>query len=361
MEPATFRSQFPVCAELAYLNAGTCGPLPRTAVEAVRAVEEHALAEGRAKGYYEELIATVGRLRTRYAGLIGAADTEVSVTTSTSEGIVRVLLGLELRAGDEILIAAHEHPGLLGPLAAARRRLGVVVREVPLADIAAAVSADTRLVACSHVGWSTGELAPALAGLPADVPVLLDGAQGAGAIPLRVHELGCAFYAASGQKWLCGPVGTGLLWVAPAWRERLQAAGPTYMNLEAPERGVDAATWPDGRGLDAMSMSLEAARGAEAAFDLLAEFGLAELTARGPALAAELAQRLADAGREVAPRGDTTLVSWSSPEPEAEVDRLREQGVVVRSFPGLPYVRASVGAWNDQSDVERLVAALTSA
>jgi len=43
------------------------------------------------------------------------------------------------------------------------------------------------------------------------VPVLFDGAQGAGAIPIDVGELGCAFYAAAGQKWLCGAVGTGML------------------------------------------------------------------------------------------------------------------------------------------------------
>ena len=48
------------------------------------------------------------------------------------------------------------------------------------------------------------------------MPVLLDGAQGVGAVPIDVATLGCAFYAGSGQKWLCGPVGSGMLWIAPA-------------------------------------------------------------------------------------------------------------------------------------------------
>src|SRR3954452_2610876 len=113
VDASALRSQFPVCAELAYLNAGTCGPVPRAAAEALAAVSERALAEGRAMGYYQELIATIGKLRARYAGLLGAAEAEVAVTTSTSEGIVRVLLGLDLAAGDEVLIARDEHPGLL--------------------------------------------------------------------------------------------------------------------------------------------------------------------------------------------------------------------------------------------------------
>lgn len=356
MDHAAFRSQFPVLESRAYLNAGTCGPLPRAAVAALEEVARDALAEGRAAGYYEQLIATRDRLRAAYAGVLGADPRDVSVTTSTSEGIVRVLLGLELRAGDEVLIAAHEHPGLLGPLAAVRDRLGLTVREVPLAEIAGAVSPATRLVACSHVGWTTGEVAPSFAGLPGDLPVLLDGAQGAGALAIDLEALGCAFYAGSGQKWMCGPVGSGMLWVSPAWRDRLVASGPTYMNLGVPADGLGATACADGRAHDAVAMSLESSAAALAAHDVLAAFGWERVWQRGPALAAELAAALEAAGRRVAPRGPSTLVSWHSEDPEAEAARLGSSGVVVRSFPGLPFVRASVGAWNDQSDVERVLA-----
>ena len=55
-----------------------------------------------------------------------------------------------------------------------------------------------------------------------DVPVVLDGAQGVGAMPVDVRALGCDAYAGAGQKWLCGPDGTGMLYVAPALRERLE-------------------------------------------------------------------------------------------------------------------------------------------
>ena len=82
------------------------------------------------------------------------------------------------------------------------------------------------------------------------------------------------------------------------------------------------------------------------------------MLAHGPALAAELAERLEAHGRTVAPRGHTTLVTWEDDDPEAMRDRLKEAGVVVRNLPGTPYVRASVGAWSSADDLDRLLAAL---
>jgi L-cysteine/cystine lyase len=63
-------------------------------------------------------------------------------------------------------------------------------------------------------------------------------------------------------------------------------------------------------------------------------------------------------GGRWAPRGRTTLVAWEDPDPDAARDRITEQGVVIRNLPGTKYLRASVGAWNDESDLERLLAVL---
>ena len=227
---------------------------------------------------------------------------------------------------------------------------------MPLAELPDAVTPRTRLVACSHVSWISGALAPAeLAALGDDVPVLLDGAQGAGAIPVDVAALGCAFYAAAGQKWLCGPVGTGLLWVAPVWRERLAIATPTYLNLSVPSDGLDAAAWDDARALDAPALSNEALAAALAAHDVLADAGWPAVHERAIGLAAGFADQLRATGREVAPRDDTTLVSWEQDDPEGTAIRLAGTGTTIRFLPGTPYLRASVGAWNDESDLERLL------
>src|SRR5919204_560799 len=94
-----------------------------------------------------------------------------------------------------------------------------------------------------------GPLAAAeLAGL--DVPVILDGAQGSGAVPVDVTELNCAAYAAAGQKWLCGADGTGMLYVSPRWRDRIRAIGPSYISFEDTARGIESPLKSDARRYD---------------------------------------------------------------------------------------------------------------
>ena len=357
MDAAALRTEFPVLADRAYLNAGTCGPLPHAAVQASLQVLDRAGGEGRAREYMDTLLALRDHLRAGYATALGAETTDIAITTCTSDGIVRVLAGLDLGPGDEVLTAPDEHPGLLGPLTSLRARRGVEVRAVAFEDLADAVRPRTKLVACSHVSWVTGAVRPeGLAQL--DIPVLLDGAQGVGAVPVDVATLGCTFYAGSGQKWMCGPVGTGMLWVAPQWRERLAPLGTTYINLADAGAGLDAVPQPDARRHDAAAISAEIVAGAVAAHDVLAACRWEAVHARATSLAATLAQRLVESGRTVAPRGSTTLVSWEDDDPEATRDRLASEGIIVRFLPGTRYVRASVGAWNDEDDLERLLAAL---
>jgi selenocysteine lyase/cysteine desulfurase len=95
-----------------------------------------------------------------------------------------------------------------------------------------------------------------------------------------------------------------------------------------------------------------------AAHDVLAEADWGAVHARAAGLAAAFAARLAESGRTVAPRGNTTLVSWEDDDAEATRDRLAADGIIVRNLPGTPYLRASIGAWNDEDDLERLSDAL---
>src|SRR5204863_4639438 len=89
--------------------------------------------------------------------------------------------------------------------------------------------------------------------------------------------------------------------------------------------------------------------------ELLEAAGWESVHERAATLAARLAEMLAERGREVAPRGRSTLVSWRSEDPEEEVRRLAAAGVVVRQLPGRGLVRASVGAWSSEEDLERVV------
>jgi L-cysteine/cystine lyase len=366
MDAARLRAAFPVLERTAYLNAGTCGPLPAAAQRAAVEAWRFGTEEGRSGAFYERLMALSDELRGRYASALGAVAGDVALTSGTSDGCGRVVAGVSLGPGDEIVTADDEHPGLQGPLIAARLQRGVTVRAVPLAEIPDAVNENTKLIACSHVSWHSGAVAPVAAIVAAadahDIPVLLDGAQGVGAVPVDVGAIGIAAYAGSGQKWLCGPVGCGMLWVAPAFGERIAALAPAYRGVADHDVGLASGLVDDARRYDVPSQDLATIVAAAAAFDILAEAGVAAVQERAIGLAASLASSLAAAGFEVAPRGDTTLVSWAvEGGDEAAVavrDRLQAEGVTIRDLPGAGRLRASVGAWNDEDDLQRLLAAL---
>jgi selenocysteine lyase/cysteine desulfurase len=357
VDACALRDRFPVFSRLAYLNAGTDGPLPAAAVRAAEQELQREAAEGRTLRHFERRGELNSSLRSAYASVLGCLAEDIALTTCTSEGLALVIGGLGLGHKDEILTSDEEHPGLLGTLAAERDLHGVAIRMVPWADMADAVGPHTSLVACSHVSWMSGRLAPA--GLAeVEVPVVLDGAQGVGAIPTDVRALRCAAYAGAGQKWLCGPDGTGMLYVSPQLRERLAVSRRGYANLADPGAGLEAALHEDARRLDTLSLSAETVACALGAFEVLERTGWAAVHERARLLAAELAERLARNGREVAPREDSTLVSFTSPDPLAEREHLTEQGVILRDIPGRPWLRASVGAWNDERDLARLLDAL---
>jgi len=356
--PPALRAQFPVLDRLAYLNAGTDGPLARRAVAAAHEELERQQRDGRWQAHFERRRELSDGLRTLYAQALGAHARDVALTTCTSEGMSTVIAGLGLARGQEILTSDEEHPGLMGPLQTARDQFGVTVRAVPLGELADRVTPNNALVACSHVSWLSGRLAPgSLAEL--DVPVLLDGAQGVGAIPVDLGALGCAAYAGAGQKWLCGPDGTGMLWVSPGLRDRLLVVRRAYANYADAGAGLQATLHEDARRLDSPALSAEALACAQAGILTLADAGWPEVHRHAATLAARLAELLSRRGREVVPRDHTTLVSFWSPDPAAERARLADLGVVVRELPGRPWLRASVGAWNDDADLRRLLDGLT--
>jgi L-cysteine/cystine lyase len=354
-DPLTFRSEFPVLERLSYLNAGTEGPLPRRAADAVRRRIEFEVSHGRCgREYFEGQIELASNLRGAYAGVLGCDEAEVALTGSTTDGVNTVLSGLELRRGDEIVTSDEEHPGLLAPLGRARRRHGVEVKVVPFAELAEAVSSSTRLVACSHVSWVSGRVIDVEALTSSGVPVLLDGAQALGAVPLDVHRLGCDFYAASGQKWLCGPEGSGCLYVRPDRLDELLIPWPGYGSLADPHQPLDFSPAEGTKRLDHGFPPGMRSAWALASLEVFAEAGWEWVHQRAGSLAAWLAERLTELGLEVAPRGRSTLVSWKTEDAQAEVERLAGHGFVVRSIPGAGLVRASVGAWSSEDELEGL-------
>ena len=167
----------------------------------------------------------------------------LSLTASTTDGCNVVLAGLDLGPEDEIVTTTDEHFGLIGPLHTSGAR--VVVVEPDTERIVEAVTPRTRLVAVSHVLWTTGAILPvhelrARTGLP----ILVDGAQSVGVID--VDARGLDYYTVSGQKWLCGPEGTGALVVADP--ESLRVARPELPRAAGLRAGRELRTGEGRRG-----------------------------------------------------------------------------------------------------------------
>jgi L-cysteine/cystine lyase len=285
----------------------------------------------------------------------------VALTDSTTESVHVVLAGLGLGDGDEVVTTDAEHFGLAGPLAASGAVLRVAkVRDARAADVYELIEREvtprTRLIATSAVSWIDGTLLPWHELRDAtQVPVLVDGAQSAGAID--VDATGADFYTISAQKWLCGPDATGALYVAEP--ELLPPRLVAYPSAEAYD--IAAGAWTPKAGArrhDTAFTPANALAGLEAA--------LSDLPARRFERARELSARcrdlLLDQGHDVVTEsGQGTLVAfrWRS-DAAAAAAALYARSVIVRDLPGTNLLRVSVGWWNDGSDLERLVEGLAA-
>ena len=224
----------------AYLNAGTFGPLPRATIAAMQAVERRELEEGRSsRAYFQRVLDEREVLRAELARLLGTHPERIALTSSTTEGCNIVVRGLGVGPGDEVVTTDSEHPGLFGGLVASGATLRIAtIRERPSADILSTIQAQitprTRLIAISHVSWLDGAVLPVRELAGHGVPVLVDGAQGAGAIPVNVEDLGADYYTISAQKWLLGPSATGALYVTPDQLADCRVTSPSYLSWELP-------------------------------------------------------------------------------------------------------------------------------
>jgi L-cysteine/cystine lyase len=353
------RAQFPVLERLAHLNAGSFGPLPRVAADAMAAQAKRDVHEGRGgHSYLDAMFELRDRLRSEVAALLGAQSEQISVTSSTTDGCNIVLAGLRLTAEDEVVTTDAEHFGLAGPVFASRARVRVArVEDRPAGDaveaVLAKVTQHTRLIAVSHVFWTTGHVLDVHAlKAQAGVPVLVDGAQSLGAIPVNAGALD--FYTVSGQKWLCGPESTGALYVRDP--EALSIARPGSFAQESFVPGGEFVPRAGAQRFDPGWVSVAALLGLEQSLQIAPDWRFDRIAE----LAAHCREALLASGLDVVTEpGHAGLVAFVPREDSRHAaQRAFEQDVVIRDLPGTGWLRASCGWWNDEDDVGRLVDSL---
>jgi selenocysteine lyase/cysteine desulfurase len=185
------------------------------------------------------------RVRGRIARLTGADAGEITITTSATQGVGIAAAGLQLGAGDEVVVASSNFPSNLFTWLNLRRK-GVAVRvvhprdgEVSPDQISAELTPRTRVLALDWVNYSTGariDLA-AFGSLIHDRGgiFVVDGSQGVGANELNLHALPVDVVACAAYKWLLGPYGTGFAYVARELLNKLDLAVINWNSVEGAE------------------------------------------------------------------------------------------------------------------------------
>jgi isopenicillin-N epimerase len=215
-----------------YLNHGSFGACPRVVLEE-QARWRARLEANPMRFFARELEGLLEQALGALGAFVGAAPTNIAFVPNATAGLNAVLRSLDFAPGDEILATDHLYPACRATLEYVARRTGarVVVVPVPfpVADIAgpvlAAAGPRTRLAVLDHVTSPTALVFPVetlVRELAArGIDTLVDGAHAPGMVPLRLEELGAAYYTGNCHKWLCAPKGAGFLYARPDRQERL--------------------------------------------------------------------------------------------------------------------------------------------
>ncbi len=219
------------------LNSGSVSPAPRVVQ---RAMEDYLRVMNMSPSLYvdELLIPQRELVRSRLADAFGCSAEEIAITRNTTEALETVQMGLDLKAGDEVLSTTQDYPSLLTGWRQRGRRDGIVLRTVPFPvpppsmddlyhRIERAITPRTRAILICHVTYTTGQIFPVgricRMARERGIDTLVDGAHGFAHFPFRRDDLDCDYYGTSLHKWLTAPVGTGFLYVR---REKISKVWP---------------------------------------------------------------------------------------------------------------------------------------
>lgn len=371
---ADFRRQMPATQRWAYLDHAAVAPISGPARDALLQWAEDAACNGAT--YYKDWIEKIEQLRTSAARTIAARPDEIALVRNTTEGIHLVAEGFPWQPGDNVVTWADEFPSNQYPWIHLADR-GVETRRIPGNGekpdpdrLAAACDRRTRIVTISWVAYSSGwrhdldrlaEIAHGCGAL-----LFVDAIQGLGVFPLDMGKTPIDFLAADGHKWLLGPEGAGLFFTR---REHLNLLRPLGVGWNSVVHAHDfnrielvfkdsAARYEGGSPSTAGWIALGAS------LQLLTSFGMEAIARRVLEITDLACERLQQIGAVIRsdrrPQHKSGIVAFELPgrDPEAVKTRCLERGVVLSCRSGR--LRISPHAYNDASDVDRLIEAVKS-
>ncbi|HTN74099.1 MAG TPA: aminotransferase class V-fold PLP-dependent enzyme, partial [Pirellulaceae bacterium] len=253
---SALREHWQLRADTTYLNHGSFGPPPR-AVREAQAVWRARLDEQPMDFFVRQYEPAYFAARARLAEFVGASESNLVLAEDATFAMNHVAASFPLTANDEVLLTDHEYGAVLRIWERACQRAGAAPPKIatlprPLRTVSETVEAivnqltpRTKLLIVSHITSATAVTLPVkeiCAALQSrGVAVCIDGPHAIAQLELKLDELGCDYYCASCHKWLCGPFGSGFLYVAP---QRQATTTPAVLSWGRVQ-GDDRHTWQD--------------------------------------------------------------------------------------------------------------------
>ena len=369
--PGRVRHRFPVFERRVYINSCSQGALS----DSVRGAYARYLDDWDEHGApWEYWVSQLDAVRSRIAGLIGADEDEVAVTTSVSAGVSALASGLRFDGGrDKVVVSDFEFP-TIGQIWHAQERRGVRVEHVPaeadgtipLERFEAAIDERTALVAVTHICFRNGarlDVEP-IAALAHErgALLLLDAYQSVGSLPVDVRALGCDFLVGGALKYLLGSAGLAFLYCR---RDLVDRFSPTatgwFADQDIFEMDIhDYSPASTARRFEAGTPPVPAIYAAIAGIELMREIGIEETEKHVRGLTELLIEGVDELGADVvtprAPHERGALTCVASTDAEGLVATLAKQGIVTSSRDG--NLRISPHCYNAAEDIEAVLQAL---
>lgn len=359
------REKFPVTERVAYLNTAAAGPVSQASYEAASGYYEAMMRDGDV--HWNRWLAEREAVRKKIAQFINAEPDEIGFTTNTSSGMNVIVDALEDRG--EVISCQLEFPVTTLPWMNRRipvHLLSPVEGEVPIDDVRRSMTANTGVIALSHVQFSNGfRIDPQqLATIKGRHALVINAAQSAGAFEIDVKRMGIDALCATGHKWMLAGYGSGFVYLSRELLHRTHSQTLGWLSVEDPFADRNDEIRPRHDASARVELGCPHFAGIfslGASIDLVAELGIANIQARVLELNRYLTSRLAEHGWKIlsplqneATRSAETLVEVKKP---AEMVRdLRNRGVIVTEKP--QGIRVATHFFNNEDEIEKLVAAM---